>query len=124
MLRIKKTTVVTFSLLFAFVIGSANQVLAISIAIPVSSSDPLITGAVNTVVTDPGVVGMKNGMRDQVIDAQVLAKPMQPTMQPLMETIMMAQIKDQVMPQVMASLSDRNNPDGMVAMFAPPVFTQ
>lgn len=124
MLRVKKTTILKLALLSFFVTGMANQALAIDIAIPVSSSDPLITGAVNTVVTDPGVVGMKNDMRDQVIDAQVLAKPMQPTMQPLMETIMMAQIKDQVMPQVMASLSDRNNPDGMVAMFAPPVFTQ
>ncbi len=124
MLHIKKTTIVKLALLSSLVIGTANQVLAIDIAIPVSSSDPLITGAVSTVVSDPGVVGMKNDMRDQVIDAQILEKPMDGVMEPLMEATMMAQIKDQVKPQIMASLSSRANPNGIWALFAPPVFTQ
>lgn len=124
MLRVKKTTIVKLALLSFLVTGMANQALAIDIAIPVSSSDPLITGAVATVVGDQAVVDMKNSMRDQVIDTQSAARPMQPTMEPLMEATMRDQIRNQVMPQVIASLSDRNNPDGMVALFAPPVFTQ
>ena len=124
MLRIKKTTIVKLALLSSLVIGTANQALAIDIAIPVSSSDPLITGAVSTVVSDPGVVGMKNDMRDQVIDAQITAKPMIGVMEPLMTTTMMTQIKDQVKPQIMASLSDRTNPNGIWALFAPPEFVQ
>lgn len=126
MLRIKNTTVVTFALLSALIAGPANQVLAIDIAIPVSASDPLISGAVNQVVGHADVLAIKNNMRNQVIDtqSQMDPKPMESVLQPLMQTSMMTQIKDQVMPQVMASLSDRNNPDGMVALFAPPVFTQ
>ncbi|WP_339134148.1 MAG: hypothetical protein WGN25_14585 [Candidatus Electrothrix sp. GW3-4] len=124
MLRIKKITAVKIVLLFSLIAIPANQVLAIDIGIPVSSSDPLIQDAVSQVVGNGQVVDMKNSMRDQVIDTQSAAKPMRPVLEPMMTTIMQDQIKSQVQDQMMATLSDRNNPDGMVALLAPPVFTQ
>lgn len=124
MLRIKKTTVVKSVLLFSLTAYTllANQALAIDIAIPLSSSDPLIQTAVTQVVSDAGVLTMKNDMRSQVIIDQAAARPMQGVMEPLMQVSMQEQIKAQVMPLTIASLSDPTNPNGMPSMFAPAPF--
>lgn len=122
MFYFKKSTLFKFALFFSLMTGPANHALALDVTVPVPANDPLIQDAVNQVITNGGVVDMRNNMRTQIIATQAPLRPMQPEMQPLMTTVMQQRMRDQIMPALQAELSDPNNPNGMVALFAPPVF--
>ncbi|MCI5212128.1 MAG: hypothetical protein D3910_25865 [Candidatus Electrothrix sp. ATG2] len=124
MLHVKKA--VHYGLLLAalgYVAIAHQEAAAITITTPLSATDPLIATPVSTVVGDASVVTMRNNVRDSVMLTQSTVDSAAAVGDQLpMQSIMIPVMQGAIMPELMGSLSDVNNPDGLVHVFAPAVF--
>lgn len=126
MLLVKKAINVGLFLgAFAY-IAVAHQVAAITLATPISATDPLIAATVNTVVGSSDVGLMRNNVRQTTMGIQSKIDTSQAAVDAFeqlpMQQIVMPMMQQAIMIPIMESLSDVTNTDGLVYVFAPDQF--
>ena len=136
MLQVKKViNIGLFFYAFAY-ITVAHQVAAITVITPISATDPLIAPAVKKVfeetIVDPQgkTINLVGSMRDKVRTATMKSqsiidmspKAIDHFTQLPMQQYVMPMMQDVFMMPIMKSLSDIDNTDGLVNVFAPAEF--